>query len=296
METRFGQDFSHVRVHTDARAADSARAVNARAYTVGRDIVFGRGEYAPESDGGRRVLAHELTHVAQHGADHMAGPIEVGSLSDARETEAEHHALSVLTANAETGVLARTPGSTQPILRRLGANPGCSAAEATTIHQAIFDARGWLNKAIAAMETVPLPAKAVASLKKNFGATYGDPADAGLITGRLKKAHSEISSDSVACIGVEDALCAGGSGGSTVPGSHNPRICKNITLTAGRDWHYQAGVVLHETFHAAFSGFAVDKYSGWHGFAGGVAADYPGGGVDPLLNADSYTTLVMDLS
>jgi len=67
MESRFGQDFSQVRVHTDSQAADSATAVSSRAYTVGRDIVFGRGEYAPESDSGRSLLAHELAHVVQQG-------------------------------------------------------------------------------------------------------------------------------------------------------------------------------------------------------------------------------------
>jgi hypothetical protein len=58
-------DFGRVRIHADARAADSARAVNALAYTVGRDIVFGAGQYAPGTAQGRRLLAHELTHVLQ---------------------------------------------------------------------------------------------------------------------------------------------------------------------------------------------------------------------------------------
>jgi Domain of unknown function (DUF4157) len=71
MEQRFGHDFSHdfsrVRVHSDAQAAESARAVNALAYTVGRDVVFGRGQYAPATSDGRRLLAHELTHTLQQG-------------------------------------------------------------------------------------------------------------------------------------------------------------------------------------------------------------------------------------
>jgi hypothetical protein len=71
MEPRFGHDFSGVRVHNDARAAASTRSVNAQAYTVGNDVVFGSRQYAPESDAGRRLLAHELTHVVQQtaGAD-----------------------------------------------------------------------------------------------------------------------------------------------------------------------------------------------------------------------------------
>lgn len=65
VESRFGHDFSRVRVHTGARAAESARTVNAQAYTVGRDIVFGAGEYAPVSGPANRLLAHELAHVVQ---------------------------------------------------------------------------------------------------------------------------------------------------------------------------------------------------------------------------------------
>ncbi len=65
MENRFGHDFRDVRVHADTRAAASADAVAARAYTVGRDVVFGAGAYAPMNVEGRRLLAHELTHVVQ---------------------------------------------------------------------------------------------------------------------------------------------------------------------------------------------------------------------------------------
>jgi peptidoglycan hydrolase-like protein with peptidoglycan-binding domain len=68
MESRFGQDFSHVRVHTGAAAAASARAVGALAYTLGTDVVFNAGTYAPQTSEGRSLLAHELTHVVQQRA------------------------------------------------------------------------------------------------------------------------------------------------------------------------------------------------------------------------------------
>jgi hypothetical protein len=68
MESRFGHDFSGVRVHSDGAAAQSARDVSASAYTVGNNIVFGAGQYAPGSGAGQRLLAHELTHVVQQGA------------------------------------------------------------------------------------------------------------------------------------------------------------------------------------------------------------------------------------
>ncbi len=67
MEPRFGHDFSHVRVHTGPAAGESALSYDALAFTLGRDIVFGAGQYAPETPAGRGLLAHELTHVVQQG-------------------------------------------------------------------------------------------------------------------------------------------------------------------------------------------------------------------------------------
>lgn len=67
MEPRFGYDFSNVRIHTGARAAETARSLNARAFASKRDIVFNDGQFDPESTSGKRLLAHELTHVIQQG-------------------------------------------------------------------------------------------------------------------------------------------------------------------------------------------------------------------------------------
>lgn len=65
MEARFGLDFSQVRIHTGSQAAESARTLQARAYTTGNNIVFGAGQYRPNSRSARYILAHELAHVAQ---------------------------------------------------------------------------------------------------------------------------------------------------------------------------------------------------------------------------------------
>ena len=91
MEPRFGHDFGRVRVHADGPAAESARAVNAHAYTVGSDIVFAAGRYAPQTDSGRRLLAHELTHVIQQaGAVAPApGSLTIGEPHSAEERTAE---------------------------------------------------------------------------------------------------------------------------------------------------------------------------------------------------------------
>src|SRR3954451_5289498 len=94
MESRFGHDFSRVRVHSDARAAESAAALNALAFTQGAHVVFGRGLYEPASPKGRRLLAHELTHVVQQrvGAQLKDG---VGEANDTYERHADEAAWRV---------------------------------------------------------------------------------------------------------------------------------------------------------------------------------------------------------
>ncbi len=97
MESKFGRDFTRVRVHTATQAAQSARAVSARAFTLGRDIVFGAGQYSPGTESGRKLLAHELVHVVQQGG--MTGgqhphilqrfPGDAGSDADAVSAEAK---------------------------------------------------------------------------------------------------------------------------------------------------------------------------------------------------------------
>ena len=97
MEPRFGHDFSRVRVHTDNRAAESARSVSALAYTVDQNVVFGAGLYQPQTLTGRSLLAHELTHVIQQ--KHQVGSsssIEIGAADDSFEQEADRHAAAVI--------------------------------------------------------------------------------------------------------------------------------------------------------------------------------------------------------
>jgi hypothetical protein len=101
MEPRFGHDFSRVRVHMDAQAAESARAVNALAYTVGRDVVFGPGKYAPATREGRKLLAHELAHVSQQGAEEAPSRgLAIGSPESWQEREAEKTATTCGTESA----------------------------------------------------------------------------------------------------------------------------------------------------------------------------------------------------
>src|SRR5262249_2485509 len=96
MEPPFGRDFSQVRVHTDAKAAESARAVNALAYTVGLDVVFRDGQHALSTTVGKRLLAHELTHVVQQDSAPKTEPnLVIGQANDVYEREADQVASQV---------------------------------------------------------------------------------------------------------------------------------------------------------------------------------------------------------
>jgi hypothetical protein len=117
MEPRFGHDFANVRVHTDTKAAESARAVSALAYTVGNNVVFGENRYAPSTQSGRQLLAHELAHtIQQRGASSRAEPVPRGS---SLELEAEQAGRDVAKGHAFSGSLgssemavARQPATT----------------------------------------------------------------------------------------------------------------------------------------------------------------------------------------
>jgi Domain of unknown function (DUF4157) len=119
MESRLGADFSDVRVHTDAKASESAQSVQAHAYTVGSNVVFQSGKYAPESDSGKRMLAHELTHVVQQRSGPVAGTpapggIKVSHPSDSFEQAAESTAERVMSpGQGATAPAAAAPASIQ---------------------------------------------------------------------------------------------------------------------------------------------------------------------------------------
>ncbi|MCK4791236.1 MAG: DUF4157 domain-containing protein [Desulfobacteraceae bacterium] len=110
MEPRFGHDFSQVRVHTDARAARSAKAVNALAYTVGNDIVFDKGQYSPDTNEGNRILAHELSHVLQQKTyqEPLQTKLSISESANAAERQADD------TADAVVFGIRKVPNSFAP--------------------------------------------------------------------------------------------------------------------------------------------------------------------------------------
>ena len=136
LEPRFGRDLASVRIHDDAEAAHSARAVNALAYTVNQHIVFDTAQYAPRSAPGLRLLAHELAHTFQQGAEPIArtDALAISRPGDAGELEADATADAVMRGAGP--VATPVPTRSAPILAtqpRHGRSqaPACPSA---TIH------------------------------------------------------------------------------------------------------------------------------------------------------------------
>src|SRR5215217_8995003 len=123
MEPRFGHDFSTVRVHNDARAAESARAVNALAYTVGHDMAFGAGQYVPETSEGRRLVAHELAHVVQQiTASNQLRPADFASSSvgsDVLQRKPDKPTQAEARRKQQLEELARDPGEAHQAWKKL---------------------------------------------------------------------------------------------------------------------------------------------------------------------------------
>lgn len=105
-ESHLGFDLGSVRLHTGGRAAESARSLGARAYTVGSDVVFGRGQYQPQTQSGQRLLAHELAHVAQQRSLIGCGP---AAHTIQRQTDTDQSAIPV------PQLTQLVPGDLQPV-------------------------------------------------------------------------------------------------------------------------------------------------------------------------------------
>lgn len=170
MESRFGHDFSAVRIHTGPEAERSAGAVGALAYTVGRSVVFGAGRYRPETTAGRALLAHELTHVVQQGGarwrpgqaleiDPPDSPLERDAVTAQTVTRSEVHAPTP----TPMPVPARRTSGCGPLLSRAsaaqvdcapgplnvpGPPPLAVADPVGVITTAETTAQGWLDEMI----------------------------------------------------------------------------------------------------------------------------------------------------
>lgn len=154
MGQRFGYDFSHVRVHSGTTAEQSARDVNANAYTVGHNIVFGAGRFAPGTYEGRRLLAHELTHVVQ-----QSGP---GSIHAGQSNH------SGVLSSAPTRALQKQAGLSNLVVQRDVIDDVRKKLSYGVFDWAITDSEAM--EALAALATIP-PANLANELKR-LGSKY----------------------------------------------------------------------------------------------------------------------------
>jgi hypothetical protein len=130
MEPRFGHDFSRVRVYTDATAAKSAQTINALAYTVGQSVVFDANQYSPQTNEGRRLIAHELAHTLQQATSAPLQPtrMEVASSGDPAEHEADRWADRVMNEAVDhQPVVPNAAGDIGPTLFRKPKTPASKA-------------------------------------------------------------------------------------------------------------------------------------------------------------------------
>jgi len=308
MEPRFGRDFSRVRVHTDSNAASSARELNAQAYTVGEHVVFASGRYAPATQAGRSLLAHELTHVAQQQNGFRT---ETGSAADLAEQEAlanEHRIESgmPLGFSARPARLARKDESTVTVQAPQGP-PGCTLEQHQKIEPAVRMAIQWLDASIKKLSTfISQPEQNQATgnvLERHFYSK--DPGVARRVMERLQiirhdadsaQAGREIKTE---CHDATDKSCD-----SSIAYSRGDSLvyCPSFFTSEIKD---DASTLVHELAHSIFpnqdaaGGFNKGKildraYRGDRvlGKAGGKAILSP---AEALANADSFALLVREL-
>lgn len=262
-EPRLGHDFSGVRIHIDEKAAGSARMLQASAYTIGRDVVFAEGRYAPSTLTGQRLLAHELEHVRQQ-AGGVAGtirrePIESDDLVsdvpiplDKPELPPTNKAPSCDEICGNTAnTCAQGPGEhcTDTISKKVGAAWKTAATQLTT--------------AIDALAESPLSATTLGSLKSNFKWSPGNAPNDLPTTVRtnLSTASTKMSDNlCIKCLGE----CPQGAKaqitrarGKNCLGPNCFTICPNFST----DTH----VLVHELFHRVDSN-GEDLYRGQPGY------------------------------
>ena len=225
-EPRFRYDFSRVRIHSDERAAASARSLGAAAYTVGQNVVFGAARFAPRTTAGRRLLAHELTHVVQQSRFTPGAP----AVQRAPEVQVD-------------------PGAT------------CNLDQHGKIEPAAYQAGDWLRTTIAAIDAFLGGAKtkqataAGAALNRHFHSA--DAAVVAYVKARLETILKEIFSREnlrINCPPASDPICKqgelGGQEWAAVVPEGNPNEIDFCRLFFKRDKEDRASTIIHEFGHA----------------------------------------------
>ena len=183
MEARFGYNFSQVRVHTDARAAESARQLNAKAYTLRQHVAFAANEYQPGTLAGRQLLAHELAHTIQQAHSSLAVQRACGGLDK----------------NFRQRIVG--PDRQRDPCRYLNATDccdeldGCDRKGAAT--SALDDARVRLNKAIPRLEKVVIGRE----LRRTYRQLFGRRKFKKDVVGKLREARDWLKDTRLASKG-----------------------------------------------------------------------------------------------
>jgi len=265
-EPRLGQDLGRVQVHADAKAAESADAVNALAYTVGTNVVFGAGQYAPESAAGRKLLAHELAHTVQQ--------------SQVSSSSAEQ--VSLVQRQAQPGAATQPAAGT--------GWQGCDADRIGQLNSELADAVSWVDEAITDLQTAPLPAHTHGALGRYLST---DPADiTGSIIPALQDMLTELQGGPANFQCQSQAQCDAIPCPVPTPGlaacsTHPITLCDNYFtiwafLLGGSS--VRTGTLIHEVGHHA--GLGGDTYE--------FTWPFPGLSVtDRLQNADSFVAFVV---
>jgi hypothetical protein len=262
MEQRFRHDFSRVRIHLGTAAAQSAQDVNADAYTVGNEIVFGGGRFEPTTHNGRRLIAHELTHVAQQCSGLAA--TSVSAADDPAEREAARNADRLRTGEVlrfaeRAPALARKPAGATTTVQAPAGPPGCTLSQHRAIEPAVRGAQERLRRVVARVDAyIAAPAdqanQAVrVALDRHFHST--DPAVVARVRTRLETIRTDMTSRdpfTVECHDENDRSC--GTFDAYVLSENTLVFCPTF-FTKSRDWRID--LLIHEMAHA-LTGLDID--------------------------------------
>jgi hypothetical protein len=281
-EPRFGYDFSRVRIHSDAQASAAAQAVNALAYTVGKDVVFGAAQFAPHTTKGRTLLAHELTHVIQQSQGSSVRRIS-GVPVQRRTAEA---------------VVQREP--------EVKADPGatCDLDQHRKIEPAAYLANEWLSRTIPAIEgflsgakTIPAQT-AAAALSKHFHSL--DAAVVRYVRDRLETIQNDIfgrRNFRVNCPPASDPACGTRRGSeeyAAVVPEGNPNEINLCRPFFERKVEDRASTIIHEFGHTQLGLSAqqqiVDRGYQWDAYYAYLTTG------QALTNAESYAMFAREVA
>jgi hypothetical protein len=240
MENRFGYDFGNVKIHTDTIAAKSAQSINALAYTNGNSIVFNQGQYSPETESGKRLLAHELTHVVQQNG--------------------------VQRTMIQRQVIDRNVTTNQALLTQLGLTrqqvvDAITAADADAIVLAQNAEDTLTTELNNAQSGNPVDANAETILTEELGLSFNNPGHHGLIRqqiGRFRRVRETLESGYLRYLGlgignISLVGCQAGDCGDdfafSCDGNRLIVLCQAFWDTPDE----QSATILHEPFHIWFS-------------------------------------------